>query len=187
MNNDKTRNSIKQERLFAVLLGFNLRLAKNPVMILNDGSMLIWLAGRLIGRATTETFFNTGQHLKTWKASNRNASYSRMTSTQTVYKDGQLTKETQLYYRQAKKHQIKAIAEATHRPEETVILDHINRRAGDDRDENTEPASSRQNNLNRGKPLPAFYTVEEVIDNINKGIWVPVNLKTEKCGAVNEE
>ena len=165
--------------MFAALVGFNLGLAKNPVMILNDGSMLIWLAGRLIGRATTETFFNTGQHLKTWKASNKNTSYSRMTSTQTVYKNGQLTKETQLYYRQVKMHQIKAIAEATHKSEDAVILDYINRRAGDDRDENTELASLRQNNLNRGKQLPAFYTVEEVIDNINKGIWTPVNLKTK--------
>jgi len=173
----KNRNSVKKEKELAKSLGFDLGLAKNPIMTLADGSALVWLAGQLIAVVTTSTFFNTGQHLKAWKPSNRNELRSRMSSTQKVYIDGHLTKETQIYYRQAKMHQIKSIAKALGKKESDIKMDHINRKAGDNRDENTEPASTRQNNLNRGKPIPPFYTVEELIDNLNKGIWVPLNIK----------
>ena len=175
------RNTLASERKRAKALGFeatsmNAR-ARNPFMLLADGSCLLWLAGGLIARVTTANHFGQDLYLICWKSSNLNQSDATLSATLTTA-DG-IGEYTASYYRKVMANVIKATAEAKGIPERAVFIDHINHMRGDCRVENLRPADAEQNRLNRSKIKveKAFYTEEDVKENLATGIWVPLRVK----------
>lgn len=172
------RNTLTSELPLAKELGFsatskNSR-ARNPYMRLTDGSCLLWLAGGLIARVTTEIHFGQKLHRQCWKSNNTNQPDATLTTTE-INSTGE-GEHTEIYYREAYKNTIAQIARDFGIPEADVVLDHINHIRGDCRRENLRPATKAQNNQNRSrvKIENAFYTIEEVSAKLASGEWIPL-------------
>lgn len=170
------RNSLKSDLAAFKAAGFeggnSNSLSRNPYLRLNNGNCLLGIAGKLVGVVTTKTHFGTHQNLKQWKSSNGNNPDATLTSTQTDA-DG-VGKHTEIYYREAHRDAIRALAAAYGVDEEKIVGDHVNHLRGDCRDENIEFGTSRQNNQNRSKVkiTKAFYTLEEALVKLDSGEWV---------------
>lgn len=168
-------NSLSRERALAKQLGFEATrsdsLARNPYLRLADGTTLVWMAGKLISRITTSTFFGSGQYLKQWKSSNGNDPFATMTTTQ-INADGS-GKHTEIYYREIFKEEIAMLARRYGCSEKDIVVDHINHIRGDNYDSNLRLATTGQNNQNRSaiKIEKAFYTVDEAMAKIASGEW----------------
>ena len=121
------RNTLKSELYYAKRLGFEATaknsIARNPYMLLADGSCLVWLAGCLLSRVTTETFFGTHQYLKCWKSSDGNSPYATMSTTQ-INHDGN-GKHTEIYYREIFKKEICVLAARYKVSKSEVFIDHV--------------------------------------------------------------
>lgn len=174
------KNTLKSELSLARNCGFEATarnaLARNPYLRLTDGSCLVWMAGKLISRVTTCTYFSTGQYLKCWKSSDGNKPWATMTTTQ-INASGVGT-HTEIYYREIYKNEIAALARKYGCSESDIKVDHINHIRGDNRDSNLELATARQNNQNRSpvKIEKAFYTIEEVMEKLSTGEWTPASM-----------
>lgn len=175
------RNTLASELKRAKALGFeatsvNAR-ARNPFMLLADGSCLVWLAGGLIGRVTTKVHFGKHLHCQCWKSSDGNKPSATMTTTE-INANG-IGYHTEIYYREAFKESIQSYARDWEIEEASVILDHINHMRGDCRRENLRLATTAQNNANRSsiKVEKAFYTEDDVKENLATGVWVPLRAK----------
>lgn len=176
------KNTLSSEFSIAKELGFEATSknskARNPYMLLADGTCLLWVAGCLIGHVTTEVHFGRKLHLSRWKSSNQNKPDATLTTTE-VNSDS-VGKHTEIYYREAFKEAIECIARVFNMDESEVVLDHVNHMRGDCRRDNLRPATKAQNNLNRSKVKieKAFYTIADFQKKIASGEWVP--LKTAK-------
>ena len=174
------RNTLSSELNLAKSLGFEVPLKnariKNPYMRLTDGSCLIWLAGGLLSRVTTETYFGTHQYLKCWKSSAGNKPHATMTTTQ-INPCGEGT-HTEIYYREIYRNEIATLARKYGVSEPDIFVDHINHVRGDNRDCNLRLATAAQNNQNRSetKIEKAFYTIEDYIAKRASGEWVPKDI-----------
>lgn len=178
-------NTLASELKRAKALGFeatsvNAR-ARNPFMLLADGSCLLWLAGGLIARVTTKVHFGNHLHCRRWKSSDGNKPNATLTTTE-INSNG-TGYHTEIYYREAFKKSIQSYAQEWEVEEASVILDHINHIRGDCRRENLRLATTAQNNANRSsvKVEKAFYTEEDLKANITSGVWVPLRTN-EKVG-----
>lgn len=172
------RNTLNSELALAKELGFKATStnskARNPYMLLNDGTCLLWVAGCLIGHVTTEVHFGKGLHRKRWKSSNLNKPDATLTVTET--NSNGIGVHTEIYYREAYREAIECIARVFCMPETDVVLDHVNHMRGDCRRTNLRPATKAQNSLNRSdvKIEKAFYTVEDLKEKLASGEWVPL-------------
>ena len=173
------RNNLSSELSLAKELGFSATTkgskARNPYMLLNDGSCLLWIAGSLISIVTTEVHFGKKLHKQCWKSSNRNNPEATLTTTE-INSDG-LGVHTEIYYREAYKSAIEGIAKDWNKPATEIVLDHVNHLRGDCRRENLRPADKEQNAKNRSKIKieKAFYTIEDFKAKLASGEWVPLN------------
>ena len=171
------KNTLRSELKLAKQYGFSgtakNSISRNPYLRLVGGYTLVWLPGSLISIVTTKTYFGTGQYLKAWKSSNRNAPYATMTATQ--LNDSGVGTHTEIYYREIYKHEIAALARRYNVPESDVVVDHINHIRGDNTDTNLRLATHAQNNQNRSevKIEKAFYTLEDLEAKLASGEWVP--------------
>lgn len=172
------RNKLASELMLAKELGFSATSksskARNPYMLLADGSCLLWVAGCLIARVTTEVHFGQKLHRQCWKSSNKNQPDATLTTTE-VNSTG-IGVHTEIYYREAYKNTIAQIARDFGLQETDVVLDHINHIRGDCRKENLRPATKAQNNQNRSKVKieKAFYTIEDLSAKFASGEWIPL-------------
>ena len=170
------RNVLRSELKLAQQYGFSgttkASLARNPYLRLADGTCLVWLAGKLLSRVTTKTYFGTGQYLKCWKSSNGNAPYAAMTTTQ--INDTGIGVHTEIYYREIYKNEITTLARRYSVAESDIVVDHINHIRGDNRDTNLRLATVAQNNQNRSevKIDKAFYTLEDLEAKLTSGEWI---------------
>lgn len=171
-----TKNTLSSELQLYKELGFESTsknsLARNPFMRLADGTCLIGMAGGLVSRVKTKTFFGTGQYLKCWKSSDGNKPHATMSSTQ-ITDDG-IGRCTQIYYREIYKELIAASARRYNISEDEVYIDHKNHIRGDNYDENLRVATPGQNSQNRSKEKieKAFYTLDDVRNALASGKWV---------------
>jgi hypothetical protein len=172
------RNTLKSELAIAKALGFKATSknakARNPYILLDDGTCLIWIAGCLIAHVTTEVHFGQKLYLERWKSSNLNKPDATLTAT--VLNSNGIGTHTEIYYRVAFKRSIESIAKDCNKSESEVVLDHINRMRGDCRRENLRPADMAQNSWNRSdvKIQKAFYTIDDFKEKIASGEWVPL-------------
>jgi hypothetical protein len=172
------KNTLSSELALAKELGFKATSknskARNPYMLLNDGTCLVWVAGCLLGRVTTEVHFGQRLHLVRWKSSNGNKPEATLTATE-IDSNG-LGVHTVIYYREAYRSSIDSIARSFNMLPTEVVLDHINHMRGDCRRENLRPATKAQNNQNRSKVRieKAFYTVDDLREKLASGEWTPL-------------
>lgn len=168
-------NTLSSELSLAKELGFSATsknsIAKNPYLLLADGSCLLWVAGKLLALVTTEEHFGRGLHRKQWKPSNGNKPESTLTTTE-INSNG-IGRHTEIYYRESFKETIRQIARDFKLLEADVVMDHINHMRGDCRRENLRPATRAQNNQNRScvKVARAFYTLEDLAEKTASGEW----------------
>ena len=173
------RNTLNSELQYAKELGFEATSrnskARNPYMLLDDGSCLLWVAGCLIGVVTTKDYFGRKKHRQCWKSSNRNNPDATLTTTE-INNSG-IGVHTEIYYRETYKSSIESISKDYNVPETDVVIDHINHMRGDCRRENLRPATKAQNSQNKSKIKikKAFYTVEDFKAKLASGEWRPLN------------
>jgi hypothetical protein len=176
--NTVKRSTLNSELQLAKELGFEATSknskARNPYMLLADGSCLLWIAGSLIGVVTTEEHFGQKKHRQCWKSSNKNKPDATLTTTE-VNSNG-IGVHTEIYYREVYKSSIESIAKDFNRLETDIVIDHINHMRGDCRKENLRPATKAQNNQNKSKTKveKAFYTVEDFKSKLASGEWIPL-------------
>lgn len=178
MSNNK-RNTLSSELALAKELGFaatskNAK-ARNPYMLLADGNCLLWLAGELIAIVTTEVHFGKKLHRVRWKSSDKNNPNATLSYTE-INSNG-IGVHTEIYYREAYRESIEAIARDYNIPTTKVVIDHVNHMRGDCRRENLRPATMAQNNQNRStiKVTKAFYTLDDLRAKLASGEWVPLS------------
>lgn len=182
------RNSLRSELQLAKKLGFAATAknskAKNPYMLLDDGSCLLWLAGGLIAVVTSKDHFGQMLYRIPWKSSNGNKPEATITATE--YTSDGLGQRTIIYYRLANDTIIKQYANYYEQPVTDVVMDHINHMRGDCRKENLRPATIAQNNQNRSKVKieRAFYTIDDLKERIASGEWRPITETVSDRGVV---
>ncbi len=176
------KNALKDELDLAKQYGFsgtrvNSR-ARNPYLLLEDGTCLIWIAGKLLAWVTTDIHFGQELHRICWKSSNGNLPSATLSSTETNA-CGYGT-HTRIYYREMCKEAIAVTARVFRVPEDKVLIDHKNHKRGDCRIENLTTATFAQNNRNRGNTKDgAFFTLKDLEEKLASGEWRPLSLATD--------
>lgn len=153
--------------------------ARNPYLLLEDGSCLLWIAGKLLALVTTDIHFGQELHRIRWKSSNGNESFAALTATE-INACGYGV-HTRLYHREVCKEAIAVNARVFRVSEEEVLIDHKNHKRGDCRIENLTTATAAQNNRNRSKKKEgAFFTLEDLEAKLASGEWVPLILTSDE-------